>query len=105
MAKVINTTQFRGDVESNKGIVVVDFFATWCGPCKMLAPVFESLGEEMKDEARFVKVDIDQSLEIAQQFNVSTVPTMMIFKDGKSVESLVGFMPKEKIKAKVKSHL
>ena len=105
MAKIINTSQFRGDVENGKGIVVVDFFATWCGPCKMLTPVFEALGEEMRNEARFVKVDIDQSLEIAQKFNISTVPTMMIFKDGKAVESLVGFMPKEKIKAKVKSHL
>lgn len=105
MAKTINTSQFRGDVENGKGIVVVDFFATWCGPCKMLTPVFESLGEEMRNEARFVKVDIDESLEIAQKFNISTVPTMMIFKDGKAVESLVGFMPKEKIKAKVKSHL
>lgn len=105
MAKVINTSQFRGDIENGKGLVVVDFYATWCGPCKMLAPVFESLGEEMQNEARFVKVDIDQSLEIAQQFNISTVPTMMIFKDGKPVESLVGFMPKEKIKAKVKAYL
>ncbi|MGL5348439.1 MAG: thioredoxin [Peptostreptococcaceae bacterium] len=105
MARVINTSQFRGNVESSKGVVVVDFFATWCGPCKMLAPVFEALGEEMKNEASFLKVDIDQSLEIAQKFNISTVPTMMIFKDGKPVESLVGFMPKEKIKAKIKSHL
>lgn len=105
MAKVISTSQFRGDVETSKGIVVVDFFATWCGPCKMLAPIFESLGSEMQNEARFVKVDIDQSLEIAQKFNISTVPTMMIFKDGKPVESIVGFMPKERIKAKVKSHL
>lgn len=105
MAKVINTSQFRGDIENGKGLVVVDFYATWCGPCKMLAPVFESLGEEMQNQARFVKVDIDQSLEIAQQFNISTVPTMMIFKDGIPVESLVGFMPKEKIKAKVKAYL
>ncbi|MEG1311618.1 MAG: thioredoxin [Romboutsia sp.] len=105
MAKIISTSQFRGEVENSNGVVVVDFFATWCGPCKMLAPVFETVGSEMQNEARFVKVDIDQSLEIAQQFNISTVPTMMIFKNGKAVESLVGFMPKEKIKAKVQSHL
>lgn len=105
MAKVINTSEFRSSVESSKGVVVVDFFATWCGPCNMLAPVFEELGEEMKDEARFLKIDIDQSLEIAQQFDVSTVPTMIIFKDGEAVERLVGFMPKNKIEMKVKSHL
>ena len=105
MAKIINTSQFKESVEQNSGVVVVDFFATWCGPCKMLAPVFEQVGEEMKNEATFLKVDIDQSLEIAQQFRISTVPTMMIFKDGKPVESLVGFMPKEAIVQKVKSHL
>ena len=105
MAKIINTSQFRGSVEETQGVVVVDFFATWCGPCKMLAPVFEQVGEEMKNEATFLKVDIDQSLEIAQKFRITTVPTMMIFKDGKPVESLVGFMPKEAIVQKVKSHL
>ena len=105
MAKIINTSQFRGSVEETQGVVVVDFFATWCGPCKMLAPVFEQVGEEMKNEATFLKVDIDQSLEIAQKFRITTVPTMMIFKDGKPVESLVGFMPKESIVQKVKSHL
>ena len=105
MAKIINRSLFRGSVEENQGVVVVDFFATWCGPCKMLAPVFEQAGEEMKNDATFLKVDIDQSLELAQQFRISTVPTMMIFKDGKPVETLVGFKPKERIVQKVKSHL
>ncbi|CZR97073.1 MULTISPECIES: thioredoxin [unclassified Clostridioides] len=105
MAKVINTSEFRSSVEGSKGVVVVDFFATWCGPCNMLGPVFAELGEEMKNEARFVKVDIDESLEIAQQFSVSTVPTMIIFKDGEPVETLIGFMPKNKIEMKVKSYL
>ena len=105
MAKIINTSQFRGSVEENQGVVVVDFFATWCGPCKMLAPVFEALGEEMDGKARFLKLDVDQSLEIAQQFSVSTVPTMIIFKDGQAVDKMIGFMPKEQIKAKVESYL
>ncbi len=104
MAKIINTGNFRGTVEDNQGVVVVDFFATWCGPCKMLAPVFESVSEELNN-AKFVKVDIDESLELAQKFGISTVPTMMIFKDGKVVDKLVGFMPKESLKAKVEAHL
>ena len=104
MAKIVNTGSFRGAVEENKGEVVVDFFATWCGPCKMLAPVFESVSEELND-AKFVKVDIDESLELAQKFGISTVPTMMIFKDGKVVDTLVGFMPKDSLKAKVEAHL
>lgn len=105
MAKVLNTSQFRSKVEQGEGVTVVDFYATWCGPCKMLAPVFESTAEEMKSQASFVKVDIDQSLEIAQQFNISTVPTMVIFKDGVAVEKLVGFMPKEKIIQHVSRHI
>ncbi|CEN24452.1 thioredoxin [[Clostridium] sordellii] len=104
MAKIVNTGNFRGAVEEDKGVVVVDFFATWCGPCKMLAPVFESVSEELSN-AKFVKVDIDESLELAQKFGISTVPTMMIFKDGKVVDKLVGFMPKESLKSKVEAHL
>ena len=124
MAKIINTSQFRGSVEENQGVVVVDFFATWCGPCKMLSFILNDIAKEFASEvefikinfnenkmlceendATFLKVDIDQSLELAQQFRISTVPTMMIFKDGKPVETLVGFMPKERIVQKVKSHL
>lgn len=104
MAKIVNTSNFRGTVEESNNVVVVDFFATWCGPCKMLAPVFDSLSQELTD-VDFVKVDIDQSLELAQKFGITTVPTMMIFKDGKVVDTLVGFMPKDNLKAKVQAHL
>lgn len=103
MSQIIDTNNFDKEIEN--GIVVVDFFATWCGPCKMLAPVFEELGNEMNENAKFIKVDIDQSMEIARKFMVSTVPTMMIFKDGKQVDTIVGFMPKESIKSKVETHI
>ena len=103
MGKIIDSTNFEQEV--NDGVVVVDFFATWCGPCKMLAPIFEQLSVEMKDDAKFVKVDIDKSLEIARKYMISSVPTMMIFKDGKPVDTMVGFMPKESIKSKVESHI
>lgn len=105
MAKVINTSEFRSSVEGSKGVVVVDFFATWCGPCKMLSPIYEALGNEMVEKANFLKVDIDQSIELAQKFEVSTVPTMLIFKDGKPVDRLIGFMPKENLKNKIESYM
>ena len=105
MAQVISSEEFNNLVEHIEGIAVVDFFATWCGPCKLLAPVFEALGEEMDGKAKFYKLDVDQSLEIAQQFSVSTVPTMIIFKDGKVVDKMIGFVPKEQIKSKVESYL
>lgn len=103
MAQILDSTNFEQEI--NDGIVVVDFFATWCGPCKMLAPIFEQLSVEMKDDAKFVKVDIDKSLEIARKYMISSVPTMMIFKDGKPVDTMVGFMPKEAIKNKVEAHI
>ena len=103
--KIINNNEFINEVENKDGLVVVDFFATWCGPCKMLSPIYEALGNEMVEKANFLKVDIDQSIELAQKFEVSTVPTMIIFKDGKPVETLIGFMPKNKIEMQVKSYL
>ena len=102
MAKIINSQEFDNTIES--GVVVVDFFATWCGPCKMLSPVIDELSGELEN-VNFVKVDIDQSLELAQQFRISTVPTMMIFKNGKPVETLVGFMPKDQLKNAIAKHL
>ena len=105
MVKIINNNEFINEVENKDGLVVVDFFATWCGPCKMLSPIYEALGNEMVEKANFLKVDIDQSIELAQKFEVSTVPTMIIFKDGKPVETLIGFMPKNKIEMQVKSYL
>lgn len=105
MSKIINTNEFMDSVENKKGTVVVDFFATWCGPCKMLSPVYDSLGEEMKDKSEFLKVDIDQSMELAQRFTVTTVPTVIVFKDGKEMDRLVGFIPKNNLKEKVEQYL
>ena len=102
MAKIINSNEFNNTVES--GVVVVDFLATWCGPCKMLAPVFEELSEELTD-VNFVKVDIDQSMDLAQKFRIVSVPTMKIFKNGEEVDTLMGFMPKDVLKSKVEAHL
>ena len=67
MAQVINSEEFNNLVENTEGIAVVDFFATWCGPCKMLAPVFQEVGNEFEEKADFYKVDIDESLDIARQ--------------------------------------
>lgn len=105
MAKIINSSEFIEKVENTKGVVVVDFFATWCGPCKMLGPVFEGVSNEMVDQAEFFKIDIDKSSRIAQKYGIAAVPTMIIFKDGVPVENLAGFMPRENISRKVKAYL
>ena len=78
----------------NKDLVLVDFFATWCGPCRMLGPVLDELAED-RNGFDIVKIDIDQNQSLAQQFGVMSVPTLIIFKDGKPIATRSGFMPKE----------
>lgn len=93
--KIVNKNEFNAVVE--KGVVMVDFFATWCGPCKMLSPVLEDVANEMAGKAEIVKVDIDESADLASQFGIMAVPTMLIFKDGQVVKQLQGFMPKPQL--------
>ena len=101
MAKIINTSQFRGSVEENQGVVVVDFFATWCGPCKMLAPSVEKLADE-HPEAKVLKVDVDQENALAMQFGVQSIPTLIVFKNGQPVSRQMGFMPYEALEDMLK---
>jgi thioredoxin 1 len=101
--KIVESNEFKSEIES--GVTVVDFFATWCGPCKMLAPVLEGLAGEIEGKAKFIKVDIDQSSDLANEFQISSVPTMIIFKDGQKADQLVGFLPKEKIQQAIEANL
>lgn len=78
---------------SNK-LVLVDFFATWCGPCKMLGPVLEQLAND-RGEVEIVKIDVDENESLARRFGIMSVPTLILFKDGKIVDQKTGFMPKE----------
>lgn len=94
MAKIINETEFRDIVLKGTGVVLVDFFATWCGPCKALAPVLMEVTEAVKGKASVYKVDIDQSQALAQEYRVMSVPTMKIFKNGEVVETIVGLQTK-----------
>ncbi|MCC3863031.1 thioredoxin [Terrisporobacter petrolearius] len=105
MAKLVNNSQFYNKIRTSDKLVVMDFFATWCGPCKMLAPIFESLSNEMSDKVDFAQIDIDRSLEVVEEYKIVSVPTMIIFKNGKEVQRMVGFVPKEQIKSKIKAHL
>lgn len=97
MIKHINDNDYKEEVLDNEGIVVVDFFATWCAPCKMLAPVLEELQEEM-GEIKIVKIDVDESPITASKYGVQSIPTIKIFKAGTEVATKMGFMPKEALK-------
>ena len=93
----LTAESFEAEVKNGKGLVLVDFYATWFGPCKMLAPVLEQVADEVKEKATIKKLDIDECLDIAKEFNVMSVPTMILFKDGKEVERIVGFRQKNQI--------
>ena len=81
----------------SKGKVIVDFFATWCGPCKMLGPVFEKVSEEVND-VKFVKLDVDKFNDIAREYGVMSIPTLILFENGKEVKKEIGFMSEDKLK-------
>lgn len=103
MVKKVNQAEFEGAIA--EGVSVVDFFATWCGPCKMLSPVLEEISEEMDGEIKFFKVDIDENEGLAARFRITGVPSLVIFKDGKKEDMLVGLQPKANIIAELKKHI
>ena len=104
MLRHINQNEFQSEVLDNKGVVVVDFFATWCGPCKMLAPILEELQEELSN-VKIVKIDVDENPELANKYGIASIPTLKIFKDGNDVDTKVGFMPKEMLKESIEEVL
>ena len=96
MVKKINNTEFENEVLNGKGIALVDLFADWCMPCQMLAPVIEEISNE-KNDVKFFKINVDETPEVAIKYGVSSIPTLLIFKDGELVNKAVGLYPKEKI--------
>jgi len=90
----INASQFQNEVLNQKGLVLVDFYADWCGPCKMTGPIIEELANEVK-EVKFIKINVDENPELASQYNVFSIPTFLIFKEGKVCHQFVGARGKE----------
>jgi thioredoxin 1 len=84
--------------------VLVDFWAEWCGPCKMIAPILDEIAAEHADELRVVKLDVDEHPNTAMQFGVMGIPTLILFKNGEAVERITGYMPKERFLAKLTPH-
>lgn len=101
MPKVINAEEFQKDVKDYKGVVLVDFFATWCGPCKLLGPILDKIAPEFEGKIPIYKVDIDASSQLAQEYRVMSVPTMKVFKDGEVVETIIGLQPENVLKDKL----
>lgn len=104
MIKHINKNNFQDEVLNSKKPVLVDFFATWCGPCQMLSPVLEKISNS-RAEIDIAKVDIDKSMELARQYNIEVVPTMIIFKDGKAVKQVQGFYSENEIMSLIEQYI
>ncbi len=96
MSVIVNKNNFESEVMNSDKTVLVDFYATWCGPCKMVAPVLEEIANE-HPEYKICKVDVDQDTELAMTFGVSSIPTLVVFEKGKMKNKAVGLRPKESI--------
>lgn len=104
MAKDIRTEEFSSFIQQDKP-VLVDFWATWCGPCRMLAPVVDEVSAQYSEDLVVGKVDVDKCPELAKQFRVMSIPTLILFKDGKVVDQKLGFMPKDALEDMIKKAL
>ncbi len=105
MAVIITSANFKTEVEESTVPVVIDVFATWCGPCKQMSPVVDALAAELAGRFKIVKLNIDEERDLAVQFNISSIPTFVFVKDGKMVSKESGSMSKDALKAKIESVL
>lgn len=99
----LNLTEANFDAETSSGVVLVDFWATWCGPCQMMSPVIDDIANECGDVVKVCKVDVDQAQNLAIRFGVMSIPMIFILKDGNEVAQFLGVTPKEKIIAAIRS--
>ncbi|WP_062355315.1 thioredoxin [Bacillus kwashiorkori] len=102
---IVNANDQSFSQEISSGLVLADFWATWCGPCKMIAPVLEEIDGEMGDKVKIVKLDVDQNQETAAQYGVMSIPTLILFKDGEIVDKVIGYRPKEALLEVINPHL
>lgn len=99
---VVTEANFDAEVRQQKRLVVLDFWAEWCGPCKMLAPVMEELSMEMPD-VKFCKVNVDEEMQLAMDYRVAAIPMLLFFRDGEVAGKTVGYEPKESVKEKIEN--
>ena len=100
----VTDANFEQEVEKNDGLTVVDFWATWCGPCRMIAPILDQFAKEYEGKVKITKLDVDQNIRTASRFNVRSIPMLLFFKGGKVVDQIIGAVPKTQIESKFQQH-
>ena len=103
-AVAVTDADFEQEIEKHDGLAVVDFWATWCGPCRMIAPILDQLATEYNGKVKVAKVDVDTNIRTATRFNVRSIPMLLFFKNGKVVDQIVGAVPKTMIQSKFEQH-
>lgn len=101
----VNDDNFKKEVLESEELVLVDFWAPWCMPCRMLAPTIEEIANEMDGKVKVCKMNVDESVQYPQQYGIMSIPTVLLFKNGEIVESMIGLQPKEEILKTVQKHL
>ena len=101
----IDDDKFKTEVLEQNGLVIVDFWAEWCAPCHMITPILEKISEEFDERISIKKINVDENQMTAAEFGIRSIPTLILFKDGKAVEQLIGVRPKEEIKRIIEKHL
>ncbi|MEO8227189.1 MAG: thioredoxin [Gemmatimonadota bacterium] len=101
----VTDSTFASEIEQSSGLVLVDFWATWCGPCQIVAPILDQLATEYNGKAKVAKVDVDSNQRTAARFNVRSIPSILFFKNGQHVDTVVGAVPKATLEGKIKQHL
>lgn len=105
MAKAITHSEWQAEVLNSPVPVLVDFWAVWCGPCRLIAPIVEELGQQYAGKMKVFKVDVDHEQQLAMQYGIMSIPTLLLFKNGQVVEQIVGALPKGAIEQKLAKHL
>ena len=105
MVKQIDINNFSSEVINSNKVTVVDFFAEWCGPCRKLSPILEEVEQELAGRVKFTKINTDENIEAAKEYQVSGLPTLLVFKDGKVIERMVGLMPKSSIITNIEKYI
>ena len=103
-AVAVTDATFEQEIEKHDGLAVVDFWATWCGPCRIISPILDQLSAEYEGKVKVSKMDVDANIKTASRFNVRSIPMLLFFKNGKVVDQIIGAVPKHMIQSKFEQH-